>query len=123
MFLHLSVIHSVHGGEYLTRYTPLEQTLPGPGTPPEQTPPWTKYTPPGPGTPPRTRYTITSPHPQPPGPGRPPTQVHPPGPGTPPMEQSRLGDTVNVRAVRILLECNLVYILCSQSTLILFMLL
>ena len=38
---------------------------------------------------------------------------HPPGPDTPPQEQtppaqSMLGDTVNTRAVRILLECNLV---------------
>ena len=39
----------------------------------------------------------------------PPDQVHPPGPGTPPLPpQSLLRDTVNTRAVRILLECNLV---------------
>ena len=37
---------------------------------------------------------------------------HPPGPGTPP-EQSILGDTVNERAVRILLECNLVPSVCD----------
>ena len=35
-------------------------------------------------------------------------QVHPPRPGTP-SEQSMLGDTVNERAVRILLECILVF--------------
>ena len=71
-----------------TRYTP----HPGPGTPPHL----------GPGTPPRTRYT----------PG---TRYPPPGSGTPPWDQvhpspvqSMLGDTVNARAVRILLECNLV---------------
>ena len=43
----------------------------------------------------------------PPGADTPPTR-HPPGPSTPP-----LGDTVNKRAVCILLECNLVY-LCLQ---------
>ena len=41
------------------------------------------------GTPPSTMYTAQ-------------------GPGTPPRK-SMLGDTVNERAVRILLECNLVY--------------
>ena len=106
------------GGEYLTRYTPPEQTPPGtrstpqsrhppwdqvsppsrhplgPGTPPEQTPPWEQVHPPGADTP-RTRYT-------PLGPG-----VHP-REQTPP-DQSMLGYTVNVRAVRILLECNLVF--------------
>ena len=34
----------------------------------------------------------------------------PPGAGTPPA-QSMLGDTVNARAVRILLECNLVLVI------------
>ena len=113
------VCHSVHRGEYLTP--------PRPGAPPDQVPPVTRYTPgagtsPGPGTtppgtrstpqdqvhPPRTRYTL-------------PVQVHPPrtrytprdkvhSPGTryTPSVQSMLGDTVNTRAVRILLECNLV---------------
>ena len=174
MFLHMSVIHSVHGGggrgEYLTRCPPGPGTPPsrhppdqvhspgadtplGPGTPPEQTPPGTRYTPrdqvhpQGPGTPPGTRYTPRD-TPQtrysplevqppgadpPPGPGTPPEQTppgtshtpqsrHPPGPATPPRtrynpprdqvhpsEQSMLGDTVNVRAVCILLECNLVF--------------
>ena len=87
-------------GEYLTRYPPHQvhtppQTryTPGPGThPPEQTPPdqvhypGTRY--------PRPRYT-------PPRADTPRDQVHPP-------EQSILGDTVNVRAVHILLERNLV---------------
>ena len=50
---------------------------------------------------PTTRYTpLVQAHP--------PDQVHPP-------EQSMLGDMVNVRAVPILLECNLVYhYFCSQ---------
>ena len=101
-----------------TRYTPLRDQVhpPGPGAPPGPgtsslgpgTPPGTRYIPqtrytplrdqvhpPGPGTPPRTRYT-------------PRDQVHPPEPGTPPL-QSMLGDMVNARAVRILLECNLVH--------------
>ena len=79
---------------------------PGADTP-ESRHPQDQVHPPGPGTPPRTRYT-------PQGPGTPPDQVHPPGadippgPGTPPPAKSMLGDTVNARAVRILLECNLV---------------
>ena len=110
-YVFTGVCHSVNGGgEFLTRYTP-----PGPGTPP-----WTRYTP-------QTRYT-------PPGPGTPPWgQVHPPGarytlpPGTrytprtrytPP--QSMLGDTVNARAVHILLECNLVTSLNGEDWLIIF---
>ena len=104
MFLHVSVIHSVHrGGEYLTRY------------PPSRHPPPLEQTPLGPGTSPQTRYTPseqTPPQDQVP----PRADTHPPRPGTPPRtrytppEQSMLGDTVNVRAVRILLECNLVSI-------------
>ena len=39
----------------------------------------------------------------------PPLEETPPGPGTPPV-QCMLGDTVNKRAVCILLECNLVFI-------------
>ena len=54
--------------------------------------------------------------PYPPGPGPP---QAPPGPGTPqtrhPPAQCMLGDTVNKRAVRILLECNLVNLLDSPS--------
>ena len=49
------------------------------------------------------------PHPLPrPGRHYPGTKKALPGPGTPP-EQSMLGDTVNERAVRILLEYNLVF--------------
>ena len=106
-----------------------------PDTPPEleQTPPPTRYTP-GTRYPPGTRYTPRTRY-SPPGPGTPPRPGSPPGPGTPPRDQvhprdrytpnqvqppptrtrytppmqSRLGDTVNERAVRILLECNLVF--------------
>ena len=106
MFLHVSVIHSVHRGEYLTsrhppeqtpslqtRYTPLiggwRGSISPADTPLEQTPPWTRYTPLGPGTPPgadtpqtstlpQTRYTPLGPG-IPPRPGTPPwDQVHPP---------------------------------------------
>ena len=45
-------------------------------------------------------------HPLPP---TPPEQTPPPGPGTPLPAQYMLGDTVNKRAVCILLECNLVF--------------
>ena len=115
MFLQASVI-LLTGGEYLTPPPPdLEQTHHPPPHPPDQVhPPGTRYTPPGPGTPPPPWDQV-----HPPGPGTPPSpgdQVHPPGPGTPPPRtrytppptQSMLGDTVNERAVRILLECNLV---------------
>ena len=52
MFLHVSVIHSVHRGEYLTRYPPGADP-PRPGTPPKDQvhprdqvhPPGTRYTP------------------------------------------------------------------------------
>ena len=76
---------------------PCDQVLPpGPGTHPgHKVPPVTRYSPLWPGTPPRTRYT-------PPWPGT------LPWPGTPPPEQSKMEDTVNVRTVRILLECILV---------------
>ena len=90
---------SVHRGEYLTRYTPQEQTPPPPRP---GTPPGTRYTPRsrhplGPGTPPRSRYlpgVDTPPRPgTPPGLGRPPgtrytprDQVHPPG-ADPPKDQ------------------------------------
>ena len=72
MFLHVSVIHSVHmGGGVPDQVHPLEQT------------------PPGPGTPPRTRYTPRSRHPleqtSPLGPGTPPGADTPLGPGTPPL--------------------------------------
>ena len=99
----------------------------GVGVPDQVHPPRTRYTPPGPGTPPQARYipqTRYTPwdqvHPQ--------DQVHPPGtppwsrytpqtrytPGTRYTPQTRYtppdqGDTVYARAVRILLECNLVF--------------
>ena len=59
----------------------------------------------GPGTP-QTMHPRDQAPPSP-GPGSPP----PPRPGTPPVE-SMLGDAVNARAVRILLECNLVLKCC-----------
>ena len=90
-----------------TRYTPWDQVHP-PG-----------IHPPGTGTP-QTMYTPREQTPPPPGADTPsPGSRHPLGPGTPPsrhtprdqvhpLAQSMLGDTVNARAVRILLECNLV---------------
>ena len=98
--------------------------VPGQVHPPDQ------VHPPGPGTPPRIRYPPRHIHPLEPGtttqdevhhPGRyPRDQVHPhgqihPQAGSPPRtrypsEQCMLGDTSNKRAVRILLECILVYI-------------
>ena len=66
MFLHLSVSHSVHRGEYLGRYTP-GQVHPQAGTPPG-------------------RYNSRQVHPlagTPPA-GTPPRQVHPPGQVNPP---------------------------------------
>ena len=82
-----------------------------PDTPPrtrQAHPPEQAGTSPGPG-PPRTRHPSLGPGRHPP----PRTGRHPPEPGTPPRtspplpEQSLLGDTVNERAVCILLECNL----------------
>ena len=105
IFLHLSVIHSVHRGGgclpqcilgYLppgARYTPLEQTHPldhvhppeadtplGPGTPPSDQvhPHWIRYTPSDQVHPPSDQV-------HPPGTRYTPwNQVHPLGPGTPP---------------------------------------
>ena len=68
---------------------PPDQASPRPGTPPGPFTPWTRH-------PPQTR------HPQPP-----PDQV-------PPQVQSMLGDMVNARGVRILLECNLVTVLIGK---------
>ena len=81
-------------------------------------PPRTRHPPSGADTlleqaPPRSRHLL--------GPGTPPPGADtPPGPGTPPRSrppweqtlpaQCMLGDTVNKRAVCILLECNLVII-------------
>ena len=112
--MHLFVI--LFTGGYLT---PLPL---GPGTPPgNRYTPQTRYTPPDQVHPldqvhpPGTRYTswnqVHPPDQIPPGPGTPPGTrytPHPPGPDTPPV-QSMLSDTVNTRAVRILLECNLVF--------------
>ena len=82
IFLHLSVIHSVHrGGEYLTRHPPQDQTSPGPD-------------PPGPDTPQADTPRADTPR-----------SRHPPEADTP-------RDTANARPVRILLECILVYIVC-----------
>ena len=80
MFLHLSVSHSVHRGEYLGRYTPPGRYTPRQvhtlaGTSPSRYTPWQVQSPLG-------RYT-------------------PPG--------NACWDTVNKRAVRILLECILVF--------------
>ena len=47
----------------------------------------------------------------------PPCNQAPPGTRNPP-EQSMLGDTVNERAVRILLECNLVIIIIIDGSLV-----
>ena len=69
------VCHSVHRGEYLTRYPPPRTRY----TPPDQEPPRDQVHP----TPPQTRY--------PPGSGTPPDQVHPPGPGTPQIRYTPLG--------------------------------
>ena len=119
------VCHSVHRGEYLGKYTP-----PWAGTPP------CRYTPqagtpsgqvhtPWVGTPPSQVHPTPGRYPQagtspqagipwvgtPPWAGTPPRQVHPTGQvhpreGTHPI--SVCWDTVNKRAVRILLECILV---------------
>ena len=105
-------------------------TPPGPGTSPRtRCIPWDQVHPPGTRYTPWTRYiprTRCTPWDQvhPPGTRYTPwDQVHPlhqvhhhpPPPGTrytPPPLQSMLGDTVNARAVRILLECNLVQDAC-----------
>ena len=91
---------------------PPRTRYPGPGTPQDQVHPRDQVHPPGPGTPP---WEQKPPPPTPLGPGTPsPDQVHPPGPGTPPgtrytpPDAEHAGDMVNERAVRILLECNLV---------------
>ena len=81
--------------------------VPGQVHPPGRyTPPWAGTHPPRAGTPPDRytplgRYTPLA--------GTPPRQVHPLA-DTPTPEQCMLGDTGNKRAVRILLECILVFI-------------
>ena len=96
IFSEACVKNSVHrGGSTWAGTPPTRYTLLGPGTHPGLG----TLPPQGPGTLPGTRYT-------------PPDQVHPPGPGTrspPPREQCMLQDTGNKRAVRILLECILVF--------------
>ena len=122
MFLQVSVIlftgglsASVHAGIH----PPPEQTPPRADTPLEQTPP-EQTSPPGADIPPWSRHPreqtpqeqtplgTDTPWEQTP----PQEQTTPPGADTPreqtPPQQSMLGDTVNARAVRILLECNLV---------------
>ena len=107
IFLHLSVIHSVHGGGDLPQCM-LGYHPPRPGRPPPDqadTPSGTRQAPWDQADPPRTRQT------PPPGPGRPPRTrqtPHPDQADTPPG--SRLQHTVYERPVRILLECILVLI-------------
>ena len=72
------------------------------------TPPWSRH-PCGADTHPHRAHHPWSRHPPPPGSRHPPEQT-PPRADTPPCPaQSMLGDTVNARAVGILLECNLVH--------------
>ena len=85
------VCHSVHRGGSTWAGTPRPGTTSG-----TRYTPRTRYTPLEPGTPPGTRYTQQD-------------HVHPTGPGTPPRGHCMLGDTGNKRAVRILLECILVF--------------
>ena len=95
LYFHRRVWFCSLGGlpQCMLGYHPLDQAPPW-----EQAPPQTRH-PPGLGTP-QTR--------QPPRAGTPPDQA-PSQPGSPPPPvQSMLRDTVNARAVRILLECNLV---------------
>ena len=105
-----------------------------PGTPPpgtrynppcDQVPPGTRYPPPRDQVHPRTRYTLrdqvhppdqVSPQtrytPLPCDQVPPPDQVHPPRDQVLPTscpEHRKMGDTVNVRTVRILLECIFVF--------------
>ena len=85
---------------------------PRPGTPQDQVKPPDQVHPPGPGTPSQDQVhpsrTRSTPLDQVPHPPNPPDQVPPWTRYTPPGH-SMLGDTVYARAVRILLECNLVY--------------
>ena len=108
MFLQVSVILFTGG-------VPDQVHPPGPGTPPVPGTHPDQVHPLGPGTPSDQVYpSRRGTHPW--------DQVHQPGPGTPPLDQvhtprdqvhplpvqSMLGDTVNARTVRILLQCNLV---------------
>ena len=103
IFLHLSVIHSVHrgGGKGVCLSACWDTTLPRDQTPPPPRPPGSRHHhPPGPDTHPLGADT------PPPG-SRHPPRSRPPQEQTPPG--SRLQHTVYERPVRILLECILVY--------------
>ena len=111
IFLHLSVIHSVHRGEGVCLNACWDT-------------PWTRH------PPPQSRHPRTR-HPPPPGadtptPEQTPREQTPPQEQTPPREQtpteqtppppeSRLQHTVYERPVRILLECILVANFSSQE--------
>ena len=123
IFLHLSVIHSVHRGGGLP------QCILGYHHPPADTP--RSRHPPGPDPPNQTRRGIhpppqvihTQPRTRPPGadthpprsythsPGPDPQEQTPPRPDPPPRG-SRVQQTVYERPVRILLECILVLFRC-----------
>ena len=100
------VCHSIHSGGSASVHA---------GIPPP--PPGTRYTPPGTSHTPRTRHTPrdhappgtrhTHPTPIPLGTDTPPDQAHTP------RDQ---GDTVNARAVRIPLECSLVFSVIPSET-------
>ena len=117
--------------------TPQKQNPPGADTPQKQNPPGGRHpleqTPQGAdtilGAPPSEQTHTPLPEQTPPGADTtpleadthpleqtPPEQTPPRADTPPPQRQSMLGDTVNARAVRILLECNLVQSmsLCSQ---------
>ena len=112
MFSQASVILLTGGclPQCMLGYTPLEQTHHSPW---EQTPP---PHPPGSRLPPRSRHPPdqTPPPPREQTPSRSDTSTPPPGADTT-TPQSMLGDTVNARVVRILLECDLVFLWRSPS--------
>ena len=77
--------------------------------PPGSRPPQSRT--PGAGTPPSRHPSKQAPLQS----KHPPSRHPPPEQAPPPPAQSMLGDTVNARAVRILLECNLVYLHFSKA--------
>ena len=110
------VCHSVHRGVCLSACW--DTTPPPPpqdeAHPQDQAQPTGTRHPLGPDTHPQGQDTHPPPpspwdQTPPPGPGTP-----PPGPGTPPPRDQ--ADTVNARAVRILLECNLVFVVILSET-------
>ena len=117
MFLLVSVILSTGGGS-----ASVHAEMPQP--PGSKHPPGSRH-PPGIRHPPGSRHPPeqTPPQKQTPQEQTPPGIRHPPKKQTPPWEAdippptSMLGDPVNARAVRILLECNLVF-LCKQFSLL-----